>query len=198
MSCQIDKKTMEQVISFHGHSCPGLMIGIRASEAALQLFPEAKPADLVAVMETDMCGVDAVQYLTGCTFGKGNLIHKDYGKMAFSFFHRPSGKGVRFLLNPEIRLAKEMEKLTAKGKAGKKDKEQTAALRQEMQDVFFNADLQEMFFSQPLDQLPPRPPRVLKSLTCETCGEQTMESRTRRFDGKTLCIPCFNEVEQKV
>jgi len=25
-----------------------------------------------------------------------------------------------------------------------------------------------------------------------------MESRTRRFDGQTLCIPCFEAVEQKI
>ncbi|MFP4455795.1 MAG: TraR/DksA C4-type zinc finger protein [Desulfonatronovibrio sp.] len=25
-----------------------------------------------------------------------------------------------------------------------------------------------------------------------------MESRTRRFDGQTYCIPCFDKVEQKI
>ena len=32
-----------------------------------------------------MLAVDAVQVLTGCTFGKGNLIYRPTGKMAFSF-----------------------------------------------------------------------------------------------------------------
>ena len=44
----------------------------------------------------------------------------------------------------------------------------------------------------------PRKARVLESLTCEECGEATMESRTRRFTGKILCQPCFDRVEQKV
>ena len=26
---------------------------------------------------------------------------------------------------------------------------------------------------------------------CDECGEMTMETRTRRFQGRTLCIPCF-------
>jgi formylmethanofuran dehydrogenase subunit E len=33
--------------------------------------------------------------------------------------------------------------------------------------------------------------RILTSLVCDACGEMTMETRTRRFQGRTLCIPCF-------
>ncbi len=44
-----------------------------------------------------MCGVDAIQFITGCTFGKGNLIHKDYGKNAFSFYRRRDQKAVRLV-----------------------------------------------------------------------------------------------------
>ncbi len=54
----------------------------------------------MAVVETDMCGVDAIQFLTGCTFGKGNLIHRDWGKNAFSFFRRSDGRAVRISLRP--------------------------------------------------------------------------------------------------
>ena len=46
----------------------------------------------VAVTETDMCAVDAIQALVGCTFGKGNLIFRDRGKVAFTFFRRSDGK----------------------------------------------------------------------------------------------------------
>jgi formylmethanofuran dehydrogenase subunit E len=63
-----------------------LASGIRAAEWALtELCARSHDEELVAVVETDMCGVDAIQYLTGCTFGKGNLIHKDYGKNAFTY-----------------------------------------------------------------------------------------------------------------
>ena len=77
-------ETIDRVIKFHGHSCPGLAIGIRVSELALERLGEPESGELIAVVETDMCGVDAIQFLTGCTFGKGNLIHKDHGKMAFT------------------------------------------------------------------------------------------------------------------
>jgi len=80
-------------VAFHGHWCPGLAVGIRAAEWALREMGRAADEEIVAVVETDMCGVDAIQFLTGCTFGKGNLIHRDWGKNAFSFYRRRDGKG---------------------------------------------------------------------------------------------------------
>src|SRR4030066_311273 len=107
MSCSISKELIEKTITFHGHSCPGLAIGIRAAELALQKLGHPEQSDLVAVVETDMCGVDAIQFLTGCTFGKGNLIHKDYGKMAFNFYDRNKDEGhFPVILMDKIALAK--------------------------------------------------------------------------------------------
>jgi formylmethanofuran dehydrogenase subunit E len=58
--------------------------------------------EIVAVVETDMCAVDAVQYLMCCTLGKGNLIHKDYGKNVFTFYRRRDGKAARLVARPAI------------------------------------------------------------------------------------------------
>ncbi len=83
----IASEVVQKVRDFHGHMCPGLAIGIRIAEIALrEIGPHAEDEEVVAVVETDMCGVDAIQVLTGCTFGKGNLIFNDYGKKAFSFY----------------------------------------------------------------------------------------------------------------
>ena len=99
---RIDEQQIKDTMSFHGHWCPGLAIGIRAAEWALKEMGKAPDEEIVAVVETDMCGVDAIQYLTGCTFGKGNLIHKDYGKNAFTFYRRRDGKAMRLVLRPTI------------------------------------------------------------------------------------------------
>lgn len=182
MACRIAEEVLARVVDFHGHSCPGLAIGIRAAEYALQEFPETTAADLVCVTETDMCGVDGIQFLTGCTFGKGNLVHRDYGKAAFSFYDRKSGKAIRLLLRPDAKNT---------GEGSKPD-------REEMQRILLEKPLAEVFELQELSDKPPKKARILVSLCCAACGEETMESRTRRFDGRTLCIPCFQEVEQKI
>lgn len=59
-----------------GHLCPGLVVGIRAAEVALrEIGPHAEDEEVVAIVETDVCAVDAIRCLVGCTFGKGSLIH---------------------------------------------------------------------------------------------------------------------------
>ncbi|GAB1409738.1 FmdE family protein [Desulfovibrionales bacterium] len=203
MSCQIPKERIDAVIAFHGHSCPGLAIGIRAAELALSRLNNPTNTQIVAVVETDMCGVDAIQFLTGATLGKGNLIHRDYGKMAFSFFHRDTGAGFRAVLDPEARggMDVEMAELMKKNSAGtatQADTARIAELRSVLLARFMDLPLEKMFQITELEQGMPRSPQILQSLTCACCGEKTMESRTRRFAGATLCIPCFAQVEQKV
>src|SRR5512141_497308 len=93
-------KTYDDVVEFHGHSCPGLALGYRVAVRAVQEFPRrATDEEIVAIVENDSCAVDAVQVLTGCTFGKGNLIFKDYGKQVYTFVGRPSGKSIRISID---------------------------------------------------------------------------------------------------
>ncbi len=51
---------------FHGHVCPGLSIGFRAAQVAIQKLDESRSQDeeIVAVVENDACYADAVQVLT--------------------------------------------------------------------------------------------------------------------------------------
>jgi formylmethanofuran dehydrogenase subunit E len=202
MTTSIDEALIEQTIAFHGHTCPGIIIGIRAVELAFQRLPSSKKDDLVAVVETDMCGVDAVQYIAGCTLGKGNLIHKDYGKMAFTFYDRKNGKGFRAVLRSDlkgegrVRMRSLMKKI-GDGTASREERQECEGMRKSIEDRYMHADLEEMFMVTDVDSPIPRAERVLESLCCDRCREMTMESRTRRFGGKTLCIPCFMKVEQK-
>lgn len=203
MTCTISEETIEKTIEFHGHSCPGLAIGIRASELALRELGPLENINLVAVSETDMCGVDAIQAITGCTYGKGNFMHRDYGKMAFSFYDRNTGSGIRAVLKttasgneyPEMRalMAKDLS-----GQTSTEEKERLTNLRADQQNRFMTLKLDDMFEISRLTAGLPRPAMVLESLTCEGCGESVMESRTRRYDGKTFCIPCFSSQEQKI
>lgn len=203
MPCTIPQETIEKTISFHGHSCPGLAIGIRAAELALRELDNPPDSEMVTVTETDMCGVDAIQFLTGCTYGKGNLIHRDLGKMAFSFFDRRNGKGFRALLKPETlspvngEYGPLMEKKNA-GTATQEEIDRIDHIRAETQRRLLAIELEDMFEVKVLHDGPPRRARILKSLTCAHCEETVMESRTRQMGGETLCIPCFEAIEQKI
>jgi len=192
---------IQQTINFHGHSCPGLAFGIRASELAMRYFKRASDEEIVAVVETDMCAVDAIQFLTGCTFGKGNLIHLDYGKNAFTFYRRHDGKGMRIMTRPNI-FPKDNDELDALQKEmirnGLTPEEQKRykKLMESRVSHIMDAKLEELFEAKPANGPVPKKARILESLICQSCGEMVMESRTRTFLGKTFCIPCFNAVEK--
>ena len=199
----ISEEMVQKTVAFHGHMCPGLAIGIRAAEVALRdIGPHAHDEEVVAVVETDMCGVDAIQSLTGCTFGKGNLIHLDYGKNAFTFYRRSDGKGIRLVTRPDAFGEPDPEWEALRERLGDADLtpeerkrfwELHAARSQQILDI----PLDELFeLQEPQRDLPQRA-RVMDSVACEGCSEQVMETRTRRFEGKTLCIPCFHQLEQR-
>lgn len=92
----------EKCVEFHGHECPGLAIGFRACEAAIEKLGInfSKDEEVVCITENDACRVDAIQFLTGCTIGKGNLIFRGTVKNAYSFFKRSTGDSLRMILKP--------------------------------------------------------------------------------------------------
>jgi formylmethanofuran dehydrogenase subunit E len=166
--------TYEELIAFHGHSCPGLAIGYRMSKAGLAFLSDSRAVDeeIVAIVENDACGVDALQCLSGCTFGKGNLVFRDYGKQVYTLYSRNSGRGVRVVFSPR----------------------NVPENAREDRDRFIN-----WLLSAPEDDLvslrevqidEPEPARVVKSVQCAFCGETVMGTRTREIGNQIACIPC--------
>ena len=164
----------DDLIAFHGHSCPGLALGYRMANAALTFLSQARAVDeeLVAIVENDACGVDALQCLTGCTFGKGNLIFKDYGKNVYTLYCRQSGKGVRVVFNV--------------GDVPKDIRHN----RNQVINWLLTAPEEEVVSLKEVHINEPEPARITDLVKCEFCGEDVMETRTRKLNGKPACIPC--------
>lgn len=163
----------EKCVEFHGHECPGLAIGFKASEAAKKKmeFDFSKDEEVVCVTENDACGVDAIQVLAGCTFGKGNLIYRGTGKNAYSFFVRSTGETLRMVFKP---IKNEMS-------------------REERQEYILNSDIEDLFiFSKPKYDLPEKA-RLFDTIVCEECQEGAAEHRIRLQEGKKVCLDCFDE-----
>lgn len=203
MNCNLTPEQISKAVEFHGHECPGLWIGLRAAELCLNELGHNDQNPITAVVETDMCGVDAIQVLTGCTIGKGNLIHKDLGKTAFSFYRKSDGKALRAVFQRTAmgEEGEEMRALTKKifsGQATEEEKVRAKKLKEKAKKRIFDAPLSELFITNKIETPSPRPAKILDSLECRACKESTMESRTRRFDGQVYCIPCFEKVEQKI
>ena len=199
----INEEMVQKTVAFHGHMCPGLAVGIRAAEVALrEIGPHAKDEEVVAVVETDMCGVDAIQFLTGCTFGKGNLIHLDHGKNIFTFYRRSDGKGIRVVSRPEAFGQPDPEWQALRSRLAEpnltqKERDRFWQLHEARARQILDIPLENLFeINKPQGKIPSHA-RITETVICESCGEGVMETRTRRFSGKTLCIPCFNQMEQR-
>jgi formylmethanofuran dehydrogenase subunit E len=187
---------LDQVIAFHGHLCPGLAMGVQAARIALrEIGPHSKDEEVVAVVETDMCGVDGIQFLTGCTFGKGNLIHRDYGKNAYTFYRRSDGHAIRVAGRPDAwALDPEHRELFAKVRSGEATEAENARyfeLHESMSHTLLARHPDELFTVTEVKGAPPSPARIFTSVPCARCGENVMETRLRRLGGQDLCQPCF-------
>ncbi len=173
----MSRPTYDEIVKFHGHACPGLAIGYRMTLAGMERLAAVRAADeeLVAIVENDACGVDALQCLSGCTFGKGNLLFRDYGKQVYTLYCRRSRRGVRVLYHgrgmPEA----------FRGDRGKSADWILSAPRTDLIDLA-DVTIEE-----------PEPARIRASRDCDRCGERVMESRIVQRDGRALCIPCSRE-----
>lgn len=196
----ISHPQLEDLVAFHGHFCPGLAMGVRVAEAAVVAL--GAPADdeaLVAVVETNNCAVDAIQFLLGCTYGKGRLIHLDHGKNVFTIARRRDGRAVRVTLKPieGWALTPEQQTLIARVQAGHATKEERKAydaLWQARGQSLLAMPLAEILAVEVLAEyaLPPAPV-VEPSLLCEGCGALVMASRLVLRDGRRYCVTCAGE-----
>ncbi len=185
---------LRDAIQFHGHLCPGLALGYRVAKAALRELKADRPRDeeLVAVVENDSCAADAIQFITGATFGKGNLIFRDYGKHVYTFFNRRTGKGVR--ISEDYRGFEKNGRFAELGKrqeAGEDISRELQGYKMEKAGAILNAREQELFTLTPITTPPPQEARIRGSVRCAQCGEKFMESRGRVKNGAIVCIPCF-------
>ena len=189
----INDTDLREAIQFHGHLCPGLALGYRVAKAALRELNADRPRDeeLVAIVENDSCAADAVQFITGATFGKGNLIFRDYGKHVYTFYNRQTNRGVRIAEDyrgfdndnrfPELRKREE---------SGEDVSRERQAYMMDKAAAILAADEKDIMTITPLTTLPPHEARIRGSVRCAICGEKFMESRGRVKNGKIVCIPC--------
>ncbi len=188
---------LREVIQFHGHLCPGLALGYRVAKTALKELGAERPEDeeLVAVVENDSCAVDAIQYITGCTFGKGNLVFRDYGKHVYTFYNRRTGRGIR--ISEDFRGFERDARYTelrTRQEAGEDVSREMQELKMEKVASILSTEDREFLTIQKATSSPPAGAKIRGSLRCSSCGERFMESRGRVKSGMIVCLPCSGQV----
>ena len=169
--------------AFHGHICPGLSLGFKAAKAAMEHLNENRSVDeeIIAIVENDACFVDAVQVLTGCTFGKGNFIFKDHGKMVLTVFSRNTGNGVRLALRPDAMKP-------GKDKSSSPEERMNITIKKVLE-----TPAEQLFKIEEIRTSMPEKAQIHGSEICDVCGEAVMKTRIQMKGDKKLCMDCFSK-----
>ncbi|GAB6266967.1 MAG: FmdE family protein [Methanothrix sp.] len=185
----------KEAAEFHGHTCPGLAIGYRIAKYVKEHYPRSQDEELVCIAENKSCSIDAIQFMLGCTAGKGNLLFKDYGKQAFTFYSRDKNKALRIYFRGGIlKGMDELRQKMARGELGPEDRERMAAFRSQATEKVLSARDEDILTVEEVDIPAPEKARIHPSLKCEECGEEFMEILGRTAGGKVLCKGCFERL----
>jgi formylmethanofuran dehydrogenase subunit E len=188
-----------EVTTFHGHVCPGTAIGYRAAEIAVNELSSSRSMDeeFLAIVENDSCSVDAIQVVTGCTFGKGNLIFKDHGKQVYTFVNRNTGDALRVSLSKGIdEIDSDFASLRQKAfseSASSGDKMEFEKQKNKLSQNILDMPGDELFKIEHVEIEIPEEARIFQSIKCAKCGEMVAEHRARVEKGNFVCIPCFED-----
>lgn len=194
-------KSFDDVIKFHGHVCPGLALGYRVALVALRelnMTEASKDEEIVAIVENDSCAVDAIQVITGCTFGKGNLIFKDYGKQVYTFIKRESGDAVRIVIDftfvPETEEEKLLWERFSQGDKSPEVLKSVSERKAKKIQAILNSPEDILLKIKRMKVESPPEAEIYSTTRCEICSEKVAEPKVRIKSGKRVCIPCLERM----
>jgi len=201
------KKVLEIAKEFHGHICPYVALGVKASMVAMEelgvgrlSFDESVQERILAIVECNNCFTDGVQVTTGCTLGNNSLIYLDLGKNALILLRREDWRGIRIYIDGEklkeryfpeeaIRL---FEKVVTQRKGTAKD---AATLNELWEKIGYRMlELPREEFKVEYVKVPPvEQAPIFESIRCFACGELTMRTRVVYIKRKPYCLKCAKE-----
>jgi formylmethanofuran dehydrogenase subunit E len=155
--------------------------------------------ELLAVVETNSCFSDGIQYTAGTTFGNNALIYRDFGKTAVTFVKRnEQDKNLRYYLKdpgfidreyPEA--AKLFKKVIAERNGSREDEKEMKKCWQEVAFEVIEADIDKLFkIEEGVEiELPDYAP-IFADEQCKNCGEKLMAPKAVQKDGEVFCRDC--------
>ena len=201
----IKTKNLEKLLlksgELHGHFCPYLSLGIKAGAYAFKKLEISSKGmeDVIAIVETNNCFSDGIQYSTGCTFGNNALIYRDYGKTAVTITKR-NEKGLRLkvkdknlIQNKDPEAQKLFEKVIEKREGTKEDQKLLNKKWRKLAFDLIKSPIEEIFKIEEINPKIPEFAPIHEDKICDKCGEKVMAPKTIKKDGRELCIPCAQE-----
>lgn len=186
---------LESSASRHSHLCPRQVLGVRmglAGASALQIKLPQKGKRLLAIIETDGCFADGVEFATGCTVGHRTLRVEDFGKIAATFVDTKHDRAIRVAPQLDIRYI-------AHRYAPQQEKRYFAQL-----EAYQVMPIEELVFIEEVTLTTPITEIISRAgvrVNCDICGEEIINEREVTRNNIILCQSCagrsYYRVKQK-
>lgn len=178
------EELLQKAAELHHHLCPRQVIGVRMGMYAGELLDLELPQQrkrLLTIVETDGCGADGISVATNCWIGHRTMRIVDYGKVAATFIDTKTETAVRLAPRPQCR------ELAIAAAPEAENRWQGYLLG------YQRIDYEELFTSKPVrlkSDLKKLISRAGWRANCEICGEEIINEREVRSNGRVLCRGC--------
>lgn len=100
----VEKTPWDQVIDFHGHTCPEISLGFRVAQIALRELGirPAPNSELIVTADTHSCAIDAFQVLNRATYGRGTLLVNEKKEHVYHFQYTGTSEELQISVRSEI------------------------------------------------------------------------------------------------
>ncbi|AFK22423.1 FmdE family protein [Pyrococcus sp. ST04] len=206
----VAKKDLEGILEyareFHGHICPYLALGIKASIIAMEElnverldYSGSVDESILAIVETNSCFADGVQVTTGCTLGNNSLIYIDTGKTALTLVKRGNWEGIRVYVDADRlkkflpdRATELFNKVVKERKGTYEERKELWKLWEEIGRKFLYLP-EDVFEIKRIKVVPIEQAPIFESIRCSKCNELVMSSKVIYINEKPYCKICAGE-----
>ena len=100
----VEKTPWEQVIDFHGHTCPEISLGYRVAQIAMRELGirPAPTSELMVTAYTHSCAIDAFQVLNRTTYGRRTLLVNEKQQHVYHFHYTGTSEGLQISVRSEL------------------------------------------------------------------------------------------------
>ncbi len=192
------RQILEEALKFHGHKCWASTVGVRIGLAAMRTLGVERSGakSLHAIVEIGnhhgaMCFGDGVQYVTGCTFGKGNISKRPKGKLALTLVDKARHRAVRVSYKPTLQKQIAASAFMQKRAAGIPPTQIPEEEQWDLVNLIWEAPEEDVMTIGPVVDYPwEEPEEVVRFAVCPECGELIAEPYLRVVQGRSLCLDC--------
>ncbi len=188
--------SFKDVVNFHRHLCLDIAVGYRAAKILVrEMGDELKNMkEVVALVGNETCALDAIQEVTGCTFGKRNITLSHIGKPAYILQNTKTGNSVRVYCRYwetfDHTPFRTLRKAVKRADATQEQKETLQKLTEEKIEEILAAPESDLFTIKHITLPPPQKSGKYPAAPCDECGEHVNEALLTVENGKTRCKEC--------